>query len=689
MQRIFYPHSIVVIGVSEKPDNLAQHIVGNLKTFGYQGEIYAVGRQPGLVHDIPIVTSLDQVPDGLDLAVILTPAFLVPELIETCGRKRIHRAVIESGGFSEFSEEGRRLEERVLEIARQHGIRFVGPNCISVVNLENGVCLPFTPLTADGARLGPASVVAQSGGVSIAYLHRLCASGVGGNKAVSIGNKTDLNEADYVRFLIDDPGTEIILLYLESIDQGRRLMDLAISTSKAVICHKANRGQASQSVAFSHTAALANDDRIVSGALRQAGIARAEGFRDAVAIAQGLALPPVHGNDLVVISRSGGHAVVAADYAERYGFRLNPLPQDFAAAVRAMFPADVITPTNPIDLGVIFDFDLYAQVVESCLRALSPDAILLINTYGSAEAEGAHRLARRVDAIARETGRPIAYCAQSRADDREILQAELRMPVFYEIEEALRGLAASRDRQGWLARRRGRTPDVPSVVRPASLPALSGPLTADQALSLCEQFGIPPARWMTAADAKEAGRCAASIGFPVALKIVSADIVHKSDVGGVTLGLQAQPSVELEAEAMLQRVGKGGARSDRPSLLVQQMVSGGTEMILGGQRDPSFGPVVMVGLGGVFVEALKQVAFRVAPLTRIDAEEMIDEIPASRILSGFRGIRPADREALVDAIINFSQCLADNPRISEMEINPLMVLEKGVVALDARAVIRE
>jgi acyl-CoA synthetase (NDP forming) len=263
------------------------------------------------------------------------------------------------------------------------------------------------------------------------------------------------------------------------------------------------------------------------------------------------------------------------------------------------------------------------------------------------------------------------------------------MPVFYEIEEALRGLAASRDRQGWLARRRGRTPDVPSVVRPASLPALSGPLTADQALSLCEQFGIPPARWMTAADAKEAGRCAASIGFPVALKIVSADIVHKSDVGGVTLGLQAQPSVELEAEAMLQRVGKGGARSDRPSLLVQQMVSGGTEMILGGQRDPSFGPVVMVGLGGVFVEALKQVAFRVAPLTRIDAEEMIDEIPASRILSGFRGIRPADREALVDAIINFSQCLADNPRISEMEINPLMVLEKGVVALDARAVIRE
>ena len=250
-----------------------------------------------MVNGVPIMISLDEIPDGVDLAVILTPAATVPELVESCGRKGIRYVVVESGGFSEFSEEGRRLEEQLLEIIHRWKMRLVGPNCISVVNQEIGLCLPFAPISPATARQGPASVVSQSGGVSVTYMDLLCMAGVGVDKAVSMGNKADLDETDYLTYLQQDPGTRIICLYLESISNGRELLRIAESSKKPIIVHKANRGQASQRVAFSHTAALADDDRIVNAAFRQAGVFRSEDFRESVAIAQGLTLPPVRGNN--------------------------------------------------------------------------------------------------------------------------------------------------------------------------------------------------------------------------------------------------------------------------------------------------------------------------------------------------------------------------------------------------------
>jgi acyl-CoA synthetase (NDP forming) len=681
MHRIFYPQSIVVIGVSEKPDNLARGIIRNLLTFGYRGDLYAVGRQPGEFCGVPILSSLEQVPDGLDLAVILTPAHLVPDLLETCGRKSILRAVVESGGFSEYSDEGRQLEERLMEVARRWGIRVVGPNCISVVNLEAGVCLPFPVISPDSLRLGPASVVAQSGGVSITYLSWLSRAGVGVNKAVSIGNKADLDEADYLGYLLQDPGTEIICLYLESIGDGRRLMDLARSTTRPLIVQKANRGQASQTIALSHTAALANDDRIVSAAFRQAGILRAEGFRDGVAMAQGLALPPVTGDDLVIISRSGGHAVFAADVAERYGFRLAALPDSFRETVRALFRADVIALTNPLDLGVIFDFDLYAQIAEQCLRALAPDAVLLINTYSLTETEGVQKMARRVEQIVRETGRPVAFCAYGEGGDALNLYRDLGMPVFTEIEDALCGLAASRDRQRWLARHGGRGgwESIGSVAE-GSRPSSAGVMTAEQALALCRGYGIPVTPWEVAADADEAAEAANRLGYPVALKVLSTQALHKSDVGGVALGLADAADVRRAAQTMLSRFPSG-------ALMVQPMITDGIEVILGGKRDPSFGPVVMFGLGGIHVEVFDDVAFRVAPLTRADAEEMVEEVRGHRLLAGVRGRPLADREALIQALLALSRLLVENPHIAELDINPLFLFERGAAAVDARVVV--
>jgi acyl-CoA synthetase (NDP forming) len=668
-----------VIGVSERPGNLARNIIANLSAFGYNGNVYAMGQRTGIIDGVPIVTSLDEIHDSIDLAVILTPAVTVPELMEACGRNGIRSAVIESGGFSEFSEEGHRLEQQLLAVARKWHMRFVGPNCISVINQEIGLCLPFVPVSPTMVRLGPASIVSQSGGVSVTYMDLLCMAGVGVNKAVSIGNKTDLNESDYLTYLLQDHGTQFIIAYLESINDGRKLMDLARSSAKPIIMHKANRGRASHHVALSHTAALADDDRIVSSAFRQVGILRSENFRDTVAIAQGLSLPPVLGGNLVVISRSGGHAVIAADAAERYGFQLPALSAKFVERVRSLFRSDVIALTNPIDLGVIFDFDLYARIVEECLKELSPDAVLLINTFSVSESEAAHRLACRIEEIVERSHRPIAFCVYSQGDERQMTQRETKLPVFAGIEDAMRGLAASRD---WNSRhsRLGPNPEVTEAPSQEAQVLLKGSemLTADRALALCELYGIPVAPFEVANDPEHAALAAGRLGYPVAVKALTPKLLHKSDEGGVVLGLVNATAVEQEASTMLARV------SDRARLMVQRMIKGGLEVIAGGKRDQCFGPVVMFGLGGIYVEVLQDVSFRVAPLSRVDAELMIEEVQGRLLLEGIRGTGPLDRRSLVKALLSISRMLTENQSISEIDINPLLVLNNGVVALDAR-----
>jgi acetyltransferase len=689
LERIFYPESVAVIGVSERPDNLAANIIGNLLAFGYQGDIHAVGLRAGEVHGIPILTSVEALPEDTDLAVILTPAATVPELLDACGRKGIRRAVIESGGFTEFSEAGRELEERVCAVARRWGLRFVGPNCISVVNMENGLCLPFASLDPRAARRGPVSVLAQSGGVSITYLMLLSQAGLGANKVVSMGNKADLDEVDYLAYLVDDPGTDVICLYLESIGEGRRLLELAASSDKPIVVQKANRGDASAQIAFSHTAALANDDRIVDAALQQAGVARAASFDEAVALAQGFTLPPVTGNDLLIISRSGGHAVVAADVAEEHGFRLMPVPEVFRAEVRRLFRADVIAPTNPLDLGTIFDFDLYNHIVERSLRALDPDALLLVHTYSAGpEADASHRVAQHLGELSRAMAKPLAFCAFAQQAEVEALKKASLLPIFTDIEGAVRALAASRDRHARPARRVPLPP--PPTQRPGKVEALlsgAGVLTTDAALDLCGAFGIPVATWAAVDDAEAASFAASAMGYPVALKGLASEVPHKSDAGLVALGITDAEDLRAafaEVSAALERY---TPQAQAGRLMVQPMLSGGYEVIIGGRRDPSFGPMVMFGLGGIYVEILEDVAFRLAPLAREDAERMVDEVRGSRLLQGARGQPPADRGAIIEALLGMSRLLVECPEIFEIDVNPLLVSEQGAAAVDARAVV--
>jgi acyl-CoA synthetase (NDP forming) len=375
--------------------------------------------------------------------------------------------------------------------------------------------------------------------------------------------------------------------------------------------------------------------------------------------------------------------------AEAQGFRLIPLPERFQAEVRQLFSADVIAPTNPLDLGTIFDFQLYTRIVERSLRAVAPHALLLVHTYGPGpEAVASHGLAQRVAEISRGLDKPIAFCAFAQQEDLKRLREDAPLPIFTNIEGAVRALAASRDRHASQARLIP-LPSPPSE-RPDKVEALlGGPrvLSASAALDLCESFDIPAATWAVVDEAEAALVAAAAIGYPVALKGLVADVSHKSDAGLVVLGIRDDESLQAAFAKVWSTMARCAPPAQVRRIMVQEMVPPGFEVIIGGKRDPSFGPVVMFGLGGIYVEILDDVAFRLAPLAPDQAESMIDEVRGSRMLQGLRGQPPVDRPAVVKALLAVSRLLVECPEVLEIDVNPLMALEHGAAAIDARVVL--
>ena len=358
LSHFFYPRSIVVIGVSPERTNLGKNILQNCLTFEYSGEVLSAGIKEGVVYGQRIHPSVEALDRPVDLAVILTPARTVPGILEQCGRKGIRWAVIESGGFSELGEDGTVIEQACCEVAKRYGIRFVGPNGIGVANLENGLALPFWPLRED-LKTGPVSVLAQSGGVGLSYLGFLAEESIGVNKFVSMGNKLDVDENDLLEYLIQDEGTRVILLYLEGFTDGRRFLEIASRSGKPILVHKSNRFETSASIAHSHTTALFSDDILVDNALKQAGCIRVNTMNEAMDYIRALTMPPLRGNRLAVVSRSGGHAVIAADACAHYGFELPSFPAELLEKVEKRLRAHVIRLQNPLDLGDLFDLDFY------------------------------------------------------------------------------------------------------------------------------------------------------------------------------------------------------------------------------------------------------------------------------------------------------------------------------------------
>ena len=696
MREFFYPITIAVIGVSPNPDNLGRNIVGNLVEYGFEGIVYAVGPRGGVIETRRIYRSVGDIPDHIDLAVILTPAKTVPGILEECGQKGIRRAIIETAGFREYTEEGLRLEEEISRVARQYDIRFVGPNCIGAMNMENGFCVPF-PRLKKFVKAGDVSIITQSGGVGMAVLNLMTNEGLGLNKFVSVGNMLDVSAEDLLEYLISDEGTGLIFVYLESIHDGRRMMELARKSGKPILTFKSNIGKLGQNIALSHTASLTSDDKVVDAAFHQAGIVR---IRDATSLGnnlKSLRLPPMRGKRLAIISRSGGHAVLAADASELSGFELAHFPESFLREIEAYFRASVIRLTNPLDLGDLFDLELYAQIVERTLQLDDVDGVIFLHTsLSEMENLASRQLLEHLMQASERHNKPVAYYISTMAPEVNYLKQKYDFPIFTQVVETVRALEMSNYHYRQSQALRIQPADLDFKVNKRAVRGLIDGARAEgrdlllsEALEILEHYGIPTVGGQLTQTVEETLQAADQIGYPVAIKIVAEQISHKSDVGGVQLNLRNAPALAAAFDDMMRRIQKAYPKARLDGVLVQPMVTGGRELILGGRQDPQFGPVVLVGLGGIFVEVFGEAVMRVAPITRQDAVEMIESLRGVQILKGARGQEPADLEAVIEALLRLSQLLVDFPAIKELDVNPLRVFhqDEGCRALDARIIL--
>jgi len=675
----FYPESIMVVGVSETPNNLGRNIAENLDRFHFKGQLYLVGREGGNLNGRKIYARIEEIDDSVDLVVFLIPAPFIPEALEVCGKKGIRHAVIESGGFSEFADENRRLDEQVVEIAKRWNIRFVGPNCISIINLENGVVLPFVLLDPGVLATGPISFVAQSGGIVNSIL-RLCSNeNLGINKFISMGNKLNLDENDYFEFLISDQGTKTIGLYLESISSGRRLMDLAASSQKPVVVIKSNTNTASNQIAKFHTAALAGDDEVVSSALRRAGIHRVHTLPEMINAFKIFNLPLMKGPNLAILSRSGGSAVMAADSASRHGFRLPPFSEDFLQYVRKGARAGVIRMTNPLDLGDVFDLEFYREVMHRALKEKGIDGVLFSHAYLSGiDSMSTKHLIRAAKEFSHLYQKPVVLCMIPNFDEWFTMRRATDFPIFTEPEDALKALGISLTHYRNIVDRKSHPRAQSELPAPKAQdnergsPRIQGP---GEVLELLRQYEIPVPAYRLVKDHEEAVEAAELIGYPVALKTADSSVVHKTELGGVRLNIGDYHELKEALE---------GIPGDR--FLVQRMVGPGHEVFIGGKYDPEFGPVILFGMGGIFVEALNDVVINVAPITEREAGEMIDGVRGSALLKGFRGGMGADLDALKACLVRVSRLLYEHGEIQQLDINPLVVLPEGqgCQAVDAK-----
>lgn len=694
MQGFFNPNRVAVVGVSNKPTNMGRAILANMLAYGYTGEIYPVGPGGGAILGRPIYKKLSHVPAQLDCAVILTPASTVPDLMEECGRLGIKRVIIETAGFSEYSSERNDLEDQIKSIAQKYSIRFIGPNCLGIINFDNGFATPFASISKR-VKKGGVSILTQSGGVGMSYLNYMVADGIGVAKFASIGNKLDVDENELLEYLLNDDQTEIICMYLEGIADGQKLMELGRKRRKAILIHKANTGTAGSKIAQSHTGAMSGDDAVTEAAMLQAGLIRVHRPNTLINYIKILELPILKGPNLVVASRSGGHAVIAADALEHYGFNLPSFPRELTEKIEKNFRASVIKLGNPLDLGDLFDLNVYSNIVEDLLKQEEIDGVIINHTYGSAEAEASRNFAAHAAELSRQYGKPVALCLFVGEQEMAHVKHMMEYPVFDSPEDAAQALALSYSIHNYLQTHQDFAPEY----RPVDLelaemilePAITEKRNPSQAegFKLLRHYGFETPDFALVKSAEEAARQADKIGYPVVLKVESESISHKSDVGGVRLNLESAGEVSEAFNAMQRRLEKLLPDGEQFSAMVMGMAeAGGHEVILGIKQDPSFGPVVLFGLGGIYVETLKDFSLRVAPLDAREARSMIENLKGYKALTGVRGTRPADIDALTEYILRIAQLSLDFPQIKEMDLNPVLAYEEGCKVVDVRIMLK-
>jgi acetyltransferase len=667
LDTFFYPESIVVIGVSLKKINLGKIIVINNIQRGYKGRIYGVGGEKGQVEGAPVFESLLDLPETPDVAIIITPAQTVPGFIRQCAEKEIRHVVIETGGFSEFSRGKETLEQEVLAIARATGIRVIGPNCVGVGTAETGMMNAFG-LFAREEKPSNISIISQSGGIGNTFIRILNDNHLFWQKFASVGNKLDLDEVDFLEYYLDDPRTSIIMCYLEGFNRGRAFFDRAMGSGKPIIVLKSNRSAASSNIARSHTTALTTSDDVVDAAFKQSAVIRVEGEDDLKTAAKAFKLPVIRGNNVAVLSRSGGHAVITADACAHYGLNMIGFPAEYIEKLKTIYTTRVIHHQNPLDLGEIFDYTIFISIVEETLKLGDIDGIIFNHLYQpSYEAASSRSFLKAVEEMVHRYDKPVYISLTSNAEEILDIAKNHSYPTFSSPIQAVQACALSlkylrarkaRDTRGAPANQVINHGAIDDILAQCAAEGRA-PLT-DEALELCRAAGLGHVRQTRIADARAVDSL--DLDYPVAVKLLSRDASHKSDIGGVAVNVQGARELREAMTAMVQRLNGNDRDVRAEGFLIQEMAPAGEEFFIGARRDATFGPVVMVGYGGIYIELLHDVSMRLAPITENEAEAMIDELAMGRLFEGLRGSPPLDKPAMVAALCavserRFCQCI--------------------------------
>ena len=683
----FDPKGVVIIGASASPEKLGYGVARNLIQSGYTGAIHFVAQKSGELFGRTIHTSLQEVPDPVELAILIVPTQFTPGAIEECGRRGIKAAVIVSAGFREVGEEGAALEKECVEIAHAQGVRLLGPNCIGTIDTH--VPLDTTFLQPPMPAQGQIGFISHSGAFAAAIVDWARGQGFGFSRIVSLGNQADVNETDMLPMLTDDPHTRVIVMYLESISDGKRFVQIAreVTQKKPVIALKVGRFEAGQKAAASHTGALAASDTAFEAAFEKAGILRAETAEQMFDWARALENCPLpKGNRIGILTNAGGPGVIAADSLEHHGLVLAQLSDSTLKHLSAILPP-AANIHNPVDMLASASPSQYAECLNILLQDDGVDGVMLI--LPPPPMFKAEEVARKIieamesDSLLSASGKPldsikpvvISLMGSSLVENARNEFRVARVPTYPFPERAASALAALVKRATDDGRQ---TMDHQTIVNgPSSIVGLSTD-------SLMQAYTIPTAAIKLARNENEAVALANELGYPVVMKIASPDISHKSDVGGVLLNLEDAESVSAGFIQMVKKIAALFPPVQIDGVHIQRQIPDGQEVIIGMVRDPQFGPLMMFGSGGVEVEGLKDVAFALGPLNQAEAESMMRKTWAGRKLKGFRSIPPVDEEAVKDVLIKLSQLAAEHEEIEEVEINPLRVLAKGAVAVDVR-----
>jgi acetyl coenzyme A synthetase (ADP forming)-like protein len=693
LEPLLRPRSIAVVGAARRRGTIAAEVFHNLVHVGFQGAVYPVNPKAAVVQSVRAYATVDEIPDPVDLAVLVVPAAQVLETIDACGRKGVRAVVVITAGFAETGPEGAALQAELAERARGYGMRVVGPNCLGVLNAHPDVRLGAT-FAPNFPPFGGVAVCSQSGALGLAILDLALEVGMGISSFVSIGNRADVSAVDLMQYWEDDPSTNVVLLYLENLGDPAQFLEVArrVSRKKPIAVLKSGRTEAGRRAASSHTGALAGMDVAVDALLGQCGVLRTDTIHELFDVAMLLSTQPVpKGPRVAILTNAGGPGIMATDACESRGLKVPALAESTREALRAFLPA-AASVGNPVDMIASASAEQYEQSLRLLLDDPGVDAVLtlFVTPIVTRPSDVAEAIIRATEGARK----PVAACfmGSQGVPEAAAMLRDKRVPTFTFPEAAAAALARASRYGAFLARGEDAAASV-QVDRDAAAAVLGKPLPAgargrwldpEEVRVVLDAYGIATPKQALARSGDEAAKLAGELGFPVALKLIAKGITHKTDVGGVRLGLRDESEVREAYLAMLGRMTELGRAGDMQGVLLQRMAEKGIETFVGATRDPEFGHLIGFGLGGVQVELLKDVVFRVAPLGATDAAEMVDGIRARALLEGFRGGPVIDKRALADVLSRVGRLVADFPQIAEIDLNPVIARPDGVTAVDAR-----